>query len=175
MVIINDFPLNAEYWRAVDGFPNYEVSSDGRVRNSHTGLIRKLQVKPGGHIYIALTKDKQALKRYVHILVAHAFCNRNDDCNIVDHIDRNPANNNYHNLRWVTQSINLRNYTSNRSEHQGVSYERKPNTWVACWNDQNMTRQRKRFSVKKLGYEQAKEMAIDHRRIMALENGYLNP
>ena len=75
----------------------------------------------------------------------------------------------------MTQSVNLRNYTVNRSEHQGVSYERKPNTWVACWQDQNMTRQRKRFSVKKLGYEQAKQMAIDHRRQMALENGYLNP
>ena len=145
MVIINDFPLNAEYWRTVDGFQNYEVSTDGRVRNSQTGRIVKAQVRPDGRIRIGLTRDKQSSKHNVHRLVATAFCNNENNYNIVDHIDRNPSNNNYQNLRWVTQSINLRNYTFNRSEHQGVSYERKPNTWIACWQDQNMTRQRKRF------------------------------
>ena len=32
-IIVNDFPKNAEYFRAVDGFPAYEISTDGRVRN----------------------------------------------------------------------------------------------------------------------------------------------
>ena len=178
MVIINDFPLNAEYWRAVDGFPNYEVSTDARVRNSHTGRILRTRAKPTGHIRVNLTKDKISLTLYVHRLVATAFCNNENNYNVVDHIDRNPSNNKYQNLRWVTMSENSRNASISiisTSGFPGVSYNSTENSWVATWQGQGRTRHKKRFYVKTHGDEQAKQMAIDHRRRMALENGYLNP
>ena len=175
-IIVNDFPKNAEYWRTVDGFPAYEVSTDGRVRTIKTGRIKKLQIEKNGYIRVGLMKEKKESKHLVHVLVATAFCNRDEGCNIVDHINQNPANNNYGNLRWTTYSGNSRNlskYTTNTSGTSGVHYD-KNGLWVATWSDQNMEYQRKRFSVKKLGEDQAKQLAINYRKQMALENDYLN-
>ena len=42
-MVVNDFPTNAEYFRVIDGFPNYEISTDGRVRIIKTGRIMKLK------------------------------------------------------------------------------------------------------------------------------------
>ena len=73
MVIVNDFPTNAEYFRVIDGFPNYDVSTDGRVRNSKTGRIMKLTVRQDGYIRVGLTKDDNQSYHLVHRLVARAF------------------------------------------------------------------------------------------------------
>ncbi len=175
-IIVNDFPKNAEYWRTVDGFPAYEVSTDGRVRTIKSGRMRKFQVEKNGHVRVGLSKDNKESRHYVHVLVATAFCNRDENCNIVDHINQNPVNNNYQNLRWTTPSGNGRNRSNNKnntSGHQGVKYD-KNGSWVATWSDQNMKQQQIYFNVKKYGDETAKQMAIDLRRQMAEENGYLN-
>jgi hypothetical protein len=176
-MIVNDFPTNSEYWRVIDGFPNYDVSTDGRVRNSQTGKMRKLQVMKNGYIHIGLSKDNKDSIHYVHRLVATAFCNKSDDCNVVDHIDRNPSNCNYQNLRWTTMSGNQRNkskHKNNTSGISGVSFDEINNRWRVTWSGNNGKEQMKAFSVKKLGYEQAKQMAINHRKQMAEANGYLN-
>ena len=176
IIIVNDFPKNAEYWRTVDGFPAYEVSSDGRVRTIKTGRMRKLQVEKSGHIRTGLQKDKKLSHHYVHILVATAFINKQEGNNIVDHIDQNPANNNYQNLRWTTSSGNNRNRTkakNNTSGHQGIRYD-KNGYWVATWSDAHMKLKQKYFSVKIHGDDQAKQLAINYRKQMAEENGYLN-
>ena len=175
-MIVNDFPTNSEYWRVIDGFPNYDVSTDGRVRNSTTGRIRKLQVKSHGHILVGLSQYNKTSFQHVHRLVASAFCIKTDDCNVVDHIDRNPSNNNYQNLRWTTTSGNCRNRTmhiNNTSGTVGVMYNIK-NGWIACWQNQDMKEYRKCFSVNKYGNEQAKQKAITHRKLMEEANGYLN-
>jgi hypothetical protein len=176
MAIVNDFPKNAEYWRAVDGFPNYEVSTDGRARIIKTGKIMKLTMRKDGYVVIGFTKDSIQTQHRFHIIVATAHCNKEDHCNFVDHIDRNRANNNYKNLRWVTGSINNRNTSMtnrNTSGYQGVLYD-KCKSWVANWYDvDTMKPCRKSFSVNKYGEELAKELAINYRKYMALENGYL--
>ena len=128
MVIVNDFPTNSEYWRSVDGFPNYDVSTDGRVRNSKTGKIMKLKIESSGYIQIGLYKDKKRSFHRVHRLVSTAFCNKEDNCNVVDHIDHNRANNNFQNLRWTTHSGNNRNASissRNTSGIKGVQFEKK--------------------------------------------------
>ena len=78
MVIINDFPLNAEYWRAVDEFPKYEVSTDGRIRIAKTGKIMKTQIDRNGYIRTGLTKDGKSRSVSVHITVASAFCEKEE-------------------------------------------------------------------------------------------------
>ncbi len=175
IIIVNDFPKNAEYWRTVDGFPAYEVSSDGRVRTIKTGRMRKLQLRPNEYIHVGLQKDKKDSKHYVHVLVATAFCNRDEGCNIVDHINQNRADNNYKNLRWTTTSGNQRNKSKQKNNISGTSgVNNKKGYWVANWYDENMKQQYKYFSIKKLGDDQAKQLAINYRKQMAEENGYLN-
>ncbi len=178
MVIINDFPLNAEYWRAVDKFPKYEVSTDGRIRIAKTGKIMKAQIDRNGYVRTGLTKDGVSTSVSVHITVATAFRDKEEQHTQVDHIDHNRANNNYLNLRWVTRSINNRNALirkDNKTGLQGVYYRSDHNGhWVATWADEYCSSKSKRFSVNKYGAEQAKKMAIDFRHKMALENNYLN-
>ena len=58
-MIVNDFPTNAEYFRAICGFPNYEISTDGRVRIIKTGKIMKLKLKAVDISKLDFTKIKK--------------------------------------------------------------------------------------------------------------------
>ena len=176
-MIVNDFPLNSEYWRVIDGFPNYDVSTDGRVRTIKTGNIMKSYLRPTGYIQVSLSKDKKASSHRVHRLVATAFCIKTDGCDIVDHLDRNPSNNNYQNLRWTTLSGNGRNKSiaiNNASGTSGVYYVNNRNEWIASWCNKDMKRRCKSFSVNKYGDVQAKQKAVDYRKQMEEENDYFN-
>ena len=166
---------NDEQWRMIDGYGNYSVSSFGRVKNSITSRILKPGNKGNGYRLVVLCKDKQTKTYQVHRLVAFAFCNNDNNYNVVDHIDRNPSNNHFLNLRWATMSMNSRNMTissANTSGIKGVSYDQKRNNWVAQWNDNEGNKCRKTYSIKKYG-EQAKQHAINKRLEMEMLFGYL--
>ena len=89
-----------EEWRY---FKGYKVSNHGRVilksGKITTGWNR------GGYKGVSLS----GVKYYVHRIVAELFCEGWFCGAQVDHIDRDPTNNNSCNLRWVTQSENCRN------------------------------------------------------------------
>jgi len=176
MVIINDFPLNAEYWRAIHGFPKYEVSTDGRVRIATTGKIMQSCVRKTRYVTLSLRNDEGRSSHKVHRLVGFAFCEKKEGDIEVDHIDKNKSNNNYQNLRWVTHSGNMRNLPiqiKSSSGYQGVTYNSN-GLWIARWNDMDMVQKSKAFSVNKYGEAHAKQMAINYRKQMELENKYLN-
>ena len=46
-----------EIRKSIDGYVNYQVSNIGRVRNSKTGRILKLQTDKDNYYVIGLTKD----------------------------------------------------------------------------------------------------------------------
>lgn len=123
----------AEKWAAIDGFPNYEVSTFGRVRSIDrtarirsgserpiAGQIMRLNInkKRGGYAYIALCKDGRHASFKVHRLVAQAFIPNPQNKPEVNHIDNNPANNRVENLEWVTaKENNLWKAACGRSEN----------------------------------------------------------
>jgi len=87
----------------------------------------------------------------------------------LDHIDCNRLNNSRENLRVAskrTQNINQSLQKSNTSGIKGVFYDRQGNKWVATWQDGIDQQKTKYFSVRKYGEPQAKQMAINHRRLM---------
>ncbi len=60
--------------------------------------------------------------KLIYRLVAAAFCPNDDPKrNQVDHIDNNPANQRADNLRWVTQSENIRYYHEIRTGKRVIS------------------------------------------------------
>ena len=88
---------------------NYSVTSDGKVFNDITGLELKGTYKTNEYHSIQLAIEGKNKTFLVHRLVAEAFCENPNNCNIVDHIDRNKLNNDYTNLRWVTSQENAQN------------------------------------------------------------------
>ena len=94
-------------WRSVEGFPAYEVSNDGFVRNIDTGLILKAEVGHLGHLRVTLFSESGRQRHLVHRLVLLHFVgpppSEKYEC---AHWDGNPANNLVSNLRWATRKGN---------------------------------------------------------------------
>lgn len=103
-----------EIWKTIESFPNYQVSNLGRVKSlnyNHTGeeQILKQGINKKGYPRVVLMMNRIKRSVCVHILVAEVFLIKSNDSYQVDHIDRNPKNNNLNNLRYVSCKDNLLN------------------------------------------------------------------
>lgn len=92
-----------EKWRDVIGFEGYyRISNLGRVY----GVLKNKILRPAtdklGYKYIQLFKDTVPSTQKVHRLVAAAFLIRKEGEVHVNHIDKNPSNNCFNNLQWVS-------------------------------------------------------------------------
>ena len=87
-----------------DGF--YQVSNLGNVKSVRRNIILKPGVHKYGHSEVKLGSYGHF---YIHRLVAQIFIPNPENKPYIDHIDGNPRNNIYTNLRWVTQKENCNN------------------------------------------------------------------
>ena len=106
-----------ETWKVIKGFPNYEVSTFGNVRNVKTGKMLKpiIKNKQKPYLRVSLFNNGKSQFLYVHVLVAKAFLTdtgRNPDGTTmighhqVNHRDENKQNNNVLNLEWCDTKYN---------------------------------------------------------------------
>lgn len=93
-----------EEWRQSKDMKNYEVSNEGRVRNSKTGRIMRTHFNEKGYEVLALRDGGRQHSKRVHRLVAEAFNDRSDEGLEVTHRDKNRANNRLDNLEWKTRA-----------------------------------------------------------------------
>lgn len=101
---------NKEVFKQINGYPSYYISNKGRIWRGSTQRYLKPSEKPNGYMQVNMVAaNGKRKKEYVHRLVAIAFIDNPEGKTEVDHIDRNPANNNVENLRWATRSENCRN------------------------------------------------------------------
>jgi hypothetical protein len=104
-----------EQWRPVAGLEDrYEVSDHGRVRSlpriTMRGIIpQRVRGKviaqrqsPEGYGRVTLITPAGRVHKQVHRLVAEAFCDNPQGCDVVNHIDNCPSNNLATNLEWTT-------------------------------------------------------------------------
>lgn len=61
----------------------------------------------GAYLHVHLSNGPKAKWHSVHRLVADAFCEKKPGCDIVNHLDNNPANNEASNLEWTTYAGNM--------------------------------------------------------------------
>lgn len=91
----------------------------------------------------------------------------------IDHLDRDKSNNRIENLRLVSHTVNGRNVSlssRNNTGYMGVRYRDRGNgSFIAFWNDDVGKLKDKSFSVKKYGYDKAKQLAIEYREKMIEE------
>ena len=98
----------SEIWKDIDGFPLYQVSNQGQVRNRSSGCIRRLSMS-NGYYHVDLYKNdgkRHGYTKQVHVLVAEAFLGKHPGLH-VNHKDGDKTNNVVVNLEWVTPSENL--------------------------------------------------------------------
>jgi hypothetical protein len=106
-----------EVWKDVVGYEGYyQVSNRGRVKaleridsnnRRHFEHILAQGKRPNGYLCVHLSKANNAKWFSVHRLVAMAFVERIDGCNIVNHLDNDRKNNYADNLEWTTYKGNM--------------------------------------------------------------------
>lgn len=89
-----------EDWRTIEGFEQYEVSDEGRVRNASTLRILGQYDNGKGYQQVVMQKDGKNVARAVHRLVANAYLGEEDRNHIPMHIDDDLSNNRAENLVW---------------------------------------------------------------------------
>lgn len=97
-----------EVWKRIlqsDKF--YEISNLGRVRNGKTMKILTPRPTKTGYLRIHISVGNGRKDFYIHRLVAEAFCNHPQNCDIVNHLDNDITNNCASNLEWTTQTANI--------------------------------------------------------------------
>ena len=105
--------MSEEVWKNMlsIGFPNYSVSSYGRVRNDSNNRIFNSTPTVDGYICARLRSNMEGVVKMTraHILVAHMFHPNPDNLPTVDHINRIRHDNRVENLRWCSRSDQIYN------------------------------------------------------------------
>lgn len=109
-----------EIWKPIEGWTNYEISNQGRIRalertaitedgSSRICKAKALKGSKGkqGYICVKLVDGKRRERLLLHRLVAQAFIPNPENKPCVNHIDNNPSNNVVTNLEWCTHKENM--------------------------------------------------------------------
>lgn len=100
-----------EIWKQIPDYPNYMVSSNGRVKSlNYRGTNKEKILKPSpntnGYYQISLCQNGKPTKHKIHRLVAYAFLPNPNNYPHVNHKDEDKTNNAVSNLEWCTAEYN---------------------------------------------------------------------
>ena len=123
----------------IDGFTDYLIFPDGKVYSNKTHKFLSPNSDNNGYLRISFKHNKKISTYRIHRLVALHYIPNPDNLPCVDHINGNKIDNRIKNLRWVSYEDNSKNMTICRSNtgHQGVSYVRQKDIFVAYTNINN--------------------------------------
>lgn len=102
-----------EFWRAIEDYPDYEVSHLGRVRrvtrarNAPAGALLSTNARRNGYPSVDLCRAGIKRTLLVHRLVATAFLGQPAAGQIVNHRNGDRQNNRVENLEWTSSSGNV--------------------------------------------------------------------
>lgn len=101
-----------EKWKQNKTYPNYEVSTKGKIRNIKTGRILKTRINSRGYEQVCLHTNNIQHTKKIHRLVASTYLQ--DDTNDINydmldinHKDGNKLNNSVDNLEYCSRKYNL--------------------------------------------------------------------
>lgn len=112
---------NYDKWYPLPVHKRYDITASGKIRNVENMKELK-QSEQGNHLRISFIYSSGSKKGFlIHRLVAITFIPNPDNKPTVDHIDINPYNNHYTNLRWADydeQAANKNKFECKRSARQ---------------------------------------------------------
>lgn len=116
----------AEVWKTITGFPNYSVSSAGRIKSvprlrTRGGMLKPV-LQPTGYLAVTLMNEGVPQNALIHRLVAHAFLPNPLGYYSVNHIDGNKQNNYITNLEWNSLEDNVKHAYENGLNNQTGSH-----------------------------------------------------
>lgn len=172
----------SEEWRIIAEFPDYAVSSEGRVKRvvpdfrGRVGKVLKQQLHR--YAYLALYRDRAPYAVLVHRLVCKAFHGpAPSPMHDVAHCDGNGCHNRKDNLRWATKAEN----EADKKLH-GTSLGGRP-SWVPAerrargskhgrYTKPEATARGERNGLAKLTEAQVTEIRLDARPRKAIATDY---
>ncbi len=104
----------------IPGYSNYTIDLDGNIWSKKYKRFMKTQIDLDGYEKLQLRNDKKET-RYMSVgrLVGLTFIPNPENKPQIDHLDRNPLNNNYLNLRWATGLENMTNRRKMKTNSSG--------------------------------------------------------
>lgn len=104
----------SEIWKPIPGWPMYEASSLGNIRNVFTKHVLRARTHSSGYRMVdlhsgaryGLSVAPKQTPKLVHGLVCSAFHGRRPAGHVVAHNNGIPSDNRAENVRWDTQSGN---------------------------------------------------------------------
>ena len=117
-----------EWWAPIEGYPEYEVSTRGRVvskRFRKRKVLKQTTNNTDGYWQVNLWHKKTCHTLKVHRLVAYAFKGPRPEGFQIDHIDGDKLNNDAGNLQYISGTNNTRKA---RSKCPVFTYGSNPKT-----------------------------------------------
>lgn len=114
--------MNEEIWKYIPDFPDYAVSSEGRVASLR--FSRLVRSRPGtdGARKVALYENRCRRDVYIHQVVAMAFVIGHEWGDPVGHINGNRADNRLENLHFYVYNFGFD--LEGDLEYDGVDWHR---------------------------------------------------
>ena len=122
-------------WKQIPGFPKYEASIYGEIRNFKTK--DELKLNPvGGYNMVGIYGDHERVQCKVNRLIALTFIPNPDNLPVVDHIDNNKINDHVLNLRWMTYSQNSQAYVDDFKVYRKILQFDIDGNYIKTWESQ---------------------------------------
>lgn len=91
----------------IKDFDNYEISTQGKIKNIKTGKYLKGSINTHGYLTVRIKNNNgYFITKTIHGLMAKTFLKYKENNLVVDHIDGNKLNNDIKNLELVTSKEN---------------------------------------------------------------------
>lgn len=172
-----------QVWKDILGYEGlYKISNKGLVKSSERYVnnskskrivrekILKLETVSGGYKRVSLCKNCEIKRFAVHRLVASHFVENIGNKPIVNHKDRNPSNNVFSNLEWVTTRENVSHASTSNTGFTGIHKLKGLNTFQVriFYNGESI------YIGSTTSLEKAKKMYKDYIRLNGIKNKYIN-